>query len=274
MKRRNPPIHRVALLDLGERLRLKLPLIARKLNSLQHTFHFEPIDSVTLEALGEPDVDDQFYSVQGLFTKIKSRRDFSRFDFIVGVTDLLITDPEEAQPGEKRYFSQSDYEKLSVISANGSILEFKSALKDEYQYVAYLAMCELLITLIGTKGRDLPHTAPKRCLFDECEDRKTLKECIEEGYICPDCLVTLKHNGVSNRIIDDVQNVLRWCKKNKVMISMRHTATDPWFMLIVGAAITLLATWFIPQSRYKLLIGVVFLAMVTMFFRRHFLRSR
>jgi hypothetical protein len=272
MKRRIPPIHRVALLDAGERLRVKLPLLVRKLNSLQHSFLFEAADSMTLETLGEPDVEYEFYSVQSFYTKLKARRDYRKFDYMIAITDLKITDPQEVQLRDKRYFSTGDKHKLAVVSANRSVLEFASPLKDEYQYVAYLVMCELLLNIVGTHD-ELLHAAPRRCLFDECNDLTSLKECIEDGSICPHCFVKLKDNNISDRILEDVNTVLIWCKKNRIIISLRHTASDPWFILIVGAAVALPATWYIPQSRYKLLVAIVFVAIAAVFMRKHFART-
>lgn len=260
---------RVGLLVVGDRLLIKLPLLARRLNSLQHTFRFEAMDSIPLEVLGEPLV-DEFYDARALFGEFRTRCAFDTFDFIIGVTELPITDSENknTQSREKRvYFSLSDCDKVSVISANKELLEFKSPLKDTYQYVAYLAMCEVLINFARS---DLMHAAPKRCLFDDCEDRKTLKECLEEGKICPKCLGNLENAHVSRQVVNDVEAVLRWCKKNKVMITLIHAANSPWFMLLFATAVALPVTWLIPPARYTILIVIVVLALFLIFVRRKF----
>jgi uncharacterized membrane protein len=257
------PTIKVALLDLGERLQINLPLLALKLNSLQSAFRFETVDPVTLEAMGDPDVDNQFYSVQALFPLLQSHHDFENFKFVVGITDLKVTDSEDLESKERAYFSKSNLSKASIISANKALLTFKSPLKTEYQYVSYLLMGELLINLAR---RYLEHLTPQACLFDDCEDRASLRECIEMGEICVVCRAELKKRNVSNRIIDEVNEVLRWCKKNSFAITLRHTVNDQWFMLIAGIVFALPAGWLITNGWYKTFAVVILLAVSTIFF--------
>src|SRR5262249_2666059 len=160
--------------DLGERLSIDLKVLTQKLNKLQNCFVFESVEAVTAAKIGEPDINYEWHSFQKLFDILKQHAKFTSSDYIIGVTRFKVTDP--AYPSTKTtdsYFSLSDLEKASVVSLSKEMLQFNSISKNQYQYTAYLIMCELLINI--TK-QDLAHSRISYCLFDECADRSDFNE--------------------------------------------------------------------------------------------------
>lgn len=243
MRRTINPVRRVALFDLGEKLRIKLPVLGSKLNRLQDSFEFSVIEPITLQRLGAPD-DDPYYDVKRLHEEIERHFQRPKYDFLIGVTHLKMTVLEEnVKAAERAYFSLSNLKGVGVISTHGDILDFKPLLKNEYQYVAYLVMCEVLINLAG---EDLCHPDYLDCLFDDCEDRKALRDCIEKGKICDVlCRPKLKKNSVSDQVIHDVQTVLNWCKKNSLAITIRHFLNNTWVVALLGGVLTAALIWLI-----------------------------
>lgn len=97
----------VGLVDLGENLLINLSRLARRLNRVQNTFQF-----CVLEArpnIGPADVADQWNDVQKLFEQLSSVHGAESVDFVVAVTHVRFTDPNETGGRiERDYFSKSD----------------------------------------------------------------------------------------------------------------------------------------------------------------------
>src|ERR1700691_4132090 len=155
----------VGLVDLGENLLIKLPRLAKRLNRVQKTFRFSVLDAQP--NIGPPDVSDQWSDVQKLFQRLSSVYGAQSINFIVGVTHVRFTDPQETEGrAEKDYFSKSDCQKFTVITE--AMARYNSPRKSNYQYCAHLLIEGLLINLCQIS---LPHPEVRYCLFDECEDR-------------------------------------------------------------------------------------------------------
>ncbi len=231
----------VALFDLGETEEMHLSTLARKLNKLQSSIYFEAIDSVPTASVGAPNVLDQWYEIPSLLRQIREHPKGSGYDFLVAVTRFKITDPKDPLAKKERdYFSKSDMEKGSVVSINRAVLKHKTGTKCTFQYIAFLAVAEVLCNLTKTY---LPHPSIKRCLFDECEDRSSLIEGLESGDICPCCVQKILTAKVSQEVIEDVKKILSWCSNNTWRFAISSTLGSPSLALsiAVGTAILSLA---------------------------------
>ena len=242
MRRKETPFKRTALVDIGERLPIRLPILTRRLNRLQKSYEFTVAEPITLEKLGPPG-DNAYYSTKRLHDEVAQHPQRSTVDFLIGITNLKMTDPDEPiNSAERAYFSSSNLDGIGVVSTHGDVLSFKPLLKDDYQYVAYLIMCEVLVNQTRTR---LYHPEPDACLFHDCEDRSELRDCMDAGQISDKCRSILKEKGVSNFAIADVQNVLNWCKRNTLPITIRHFLNNPWVVALLVSLLTPPLIWLI-----------------------------
>ncbi len=125
----------VGLVEVGEPLPLKLEKLARRLNSLQSEFGFQVIDSITNEALGNPDVGDHSYNATSVFSKL-SRFAGKSDCLIIGVTKVRVAaKPAGAKRFETDYFSISDFSQLAIISTHQSVTGFRGSTVNMDQYV-------------------------------------------------------------------------------------------------------------------------------------------
>ncbi len=231
----------VALADVGEMLTINLSRLAHRLNSLQRSFQFDVVDPMPSASIGAPDVRDQWYEIAPVLRRIRSYPRFRDYDFLIGITQFKITNTtDRLAKNDRDYFSMSDMEKASVISVNQAVLIHKSPTKSAYQYIAFLAMCELLTNLTKTY---LAHPMIHGCLFDECEDRSALIIGLEAARICPLCIHTIQAAGASQQVVRDVTTVLTWCSENTWRFAISASARSPFLALsiAVGGAILSLA---------------------------------
>lgn len=240
-------LYKVALMDVGEMASVDLNTLSWKLNALQRSFQFSTVSPIPSEALGDPDVQGQWYNIRRLFDHINAHPRSSDYDFLVGITAFKMTDRRDPRAKtEKDYFSFSDLQKASVVSVNPSVLIHKSESKSIYQYISFLMMGELLCNI--TK-KYLLHDTIHGCLFDECEDRSSLIQGIEAARICEDRIAAIKTVGVAQLVIDDVHTVLNWCSRNTWHFAIGSAAKNPfvYFSIALGAGFSWLASEFITK---------------------------
>jgi|GEM_PF-5598614 len=259
----------VALVDLGEVLEINLNTLAKKLNSLQKTFIFKIIDPVTCESVGDPNIDDEWYDSKALFEVLQKCSDFPEYDFVIGLTNFKIAHLDEKGKVDKDYFSISDLRRFSLVSFNKDVYQFNSKSKSKYQYAAYQVITELIINTIR---RNIMHYLANGCLFDDCVDRKTFANNINRSYICSKCHSELKRRNVSDRALNDVQKVLRYCRKNDLKTSLINTAKNPATNLLVGAVIGWVAQVFANDASSSPIIAValVFFLLIIFLYVRYF----
>lgn len=240
----------VGLVDLGENLLIKLSRLAKRLNRVQKTFQFNVLDA--RPNIGPADVSDQWNDVQKLFQQLCSVHGAQSVNFIVGVTHVRITDPDETEGrAEKDYFSKSDGRKFTVITE--AMGRHNSPRKSNYQYCAYLIVEGLLINMCQTS---LTHLDVRYCLFDECEDRAEFRECIDRGQICKWCEAKLKEYGTDDQTLKDVKKVLYWCKRDTLSSSILGTFQTPWVTLVLGASLGWLLRNFVQTSYWPSVVAV------------------
>lgn len=234
MKQASKIITNVALVDVGERLKVDLSVLVNKLNSSQKTFRFSYVGKIYSEVVGDPDLGEYWYRLETLINILK--RHFSlneSFDFVIGITDFRMTDEESFSNKDlpiKDYFSHSDCDRLSLVSTNDHVYVYNSKLRDAYQYAAYQIIAELFINI---SKRDLMHKRPDNCLFDNCEDRTTFKKSIELSYICRGCEKELAR--FDKRMIKDFLKILTYCKGNDWKLALVSAVKSPATNLIAGA---------------------------------------
>lgn len=131
----------VALIDLGEELSISLDDLTDILNSIQGGFDFVHAGTVTFEVLGDPDVEEVWYSTGSLFNVLCSNVPIAEFDLVVGVTHLpLARTDETGKTIDKNYFSLSDLQKLTVVSADPQPNSFQITLENRYS-IRSLSCC-------------------------------------------------------------------------------------------------------------------------------------
>ena len=260
----------VALIDLGGSLPLSLGDLTERLNTIQGGFEFNVIDTVTLDAIGDPDVEEVWYSTSSLFKVLKERPSVAEFDFIVGITHLPVARTDDSgKTIDTDYFSLSDERQLSIISTHANVMVHRSSLKSELQYVAYLMTGELLINLAG---KDLMHIRPDNCLFDDCVERERLAQCMDKSHICTKCREMLREKGISDQTIGDVESVLNWCKRPTLSLALMYAFSHPLTVFLVGITLGWLSSVFIGAEYYVivLILSIGFPAML--FLRKWMLR--
>lgn len=112
----------VGLVDLGERLPIRMRKVERQLNKRLRSFHFQTLSPVTVGKIGQPRIENEWYDVEQLFECVRSHQSFSDVDLLVGITHAKMTErPPSQLPDRRDYFSLSDYAKVSVISLNDAV---------------------------------------------------------------------------------------------------------------------------------------------------------
>ncbi len=261
-------VYKVALIDIGEYLPLSLKNFSKELDSMQVSFYFEEAGSITSDVLGNPDVDDDWYDVSTMFNLMKKKISSDDYHFIVGITQSKITDKTElAGKTEKDYFSQSDLQQHSIISVNKQVLKYNSPNKGNNKYVAHLLMNELLRNLAK---KSLNHLGQKPCLFNECEDRSILSECIEQSRICHNCLAELKKNNVSDSILKDVSKILAWCRLNSWEFAFKNILQHPFSVLGLGIGLGWFTSVFITKEYYPIILAITILPVFIVFLLSRF----
>ncbi len=252
---------KVGLVDLGERLPISLRRLESEMNKHLTNFHFQLLEPVTTGRIGNPTIQNEWYDAHVLFQHLQSHRDFSKCDFLIGITHVKMTELPLNKSHERRdYFSLSDFNKLSVISLNHAVYRHNSPSKTTYQYVGYLITGELLINLAK---QDLMHSATHYCLFDDCEDRSDFSKGMQKGEICIDCLSKLDKAGVGNDIVNQFKTLLRWCRRTSVCFALGRTILNPLTSLSLGTGTGwLCATLLSKQNILLVLIATTVLPIV------------
>lgn len=248
--------HSVGLVDLGERLPLSLKALAKKLNSLQASFEFDDAEVITSDALGDPDVEGKWYDIPRLFVLVE-RLASSRYDYVVGVTNCRITHTEEQPPSPDRdYFSRSDFEKVAIISVNKSLLEYHSAGKTIMQFAGFLLIAEVAIM---SAKKNLTHYSNPHCVFNECEDKDMLSDCIESGEICATCVNEIKKANIPDSTLANFRKILRWCRTNSWRLAFARMIQHPVTGLALGVGIGWFTSVFAGKDYFPLMLGLTLL---------------
>lgn len=256
----------VALVDLGESLPIRLDDLASSLNALQSGFDFTHVGTVTLEAVGDPDVDEVWYSTRLLFNVLRSLVQTNEFDLVVGITHLALARTDDnGKEIDRNYFSLSDLDKLSVVSTHQNVMLHKSPWRTDLQYVAYLVIGELLINLTR---KDLMHLMANNCLFDDCVDRSRLAQCMDRSHICNACRSKLKRDNVSEKLISDVESVLGWCKKTTAKLALTYSVGHPLTAFFLGIGLGWFLQIFAVREYYLPMLIVTFSLPVFLFMRK------
>ena len=247
----------VALVDLGERLPISTRRLARELGRHLTGFRFHTVEPITPGRMGAPTIEDEWYDVAALFQLLGSHEPSQRSDLVVGITHAKISEqPPSAFLDRRDYFSQSDQNRISVISLNDGVFQYNLPGKNAYQYLAFLIVGELLINLAK---QDLMHSETNYCLFDDCANRRDFSRGMEKGRICVGCLAKLNNLGVSADVVGQAQAVLRWCRRTPMRYAAVKTMRNPFTTLSLGTATGWLCKTFLSGDY---LIHVLFAAAV------------
>ncbi len=250
---------RVALIDMGERLSINLSKLATKLNSMLLNFEFSPGDPITAARIGEPTIANEWHDVENLIGVLRRHSYMAGYEFLVGLTHYKITVKDSPTDSSRRdYFSLSDFEKISVLSLNDAVAQYRPQGQNLYQYAANLLMCELLIMLAK---QDMMHQATNYCLFDDCEDRAEFRRWMKKGEeICTHCSAKLQAANISKDVIEQAKRMLRWCNHVSPGYVVSKTMMNPVSTLAIGTALGWAAKTFIPGEHFLLIL--IFLSLV------------
>lgn len=263
------PRKSVGLVDLGEDSSLKISKLANELNGRQREFEFIEAESITLEAMGEPDVDDIWYSVNNLFQVLNTHVAVGSYDYVVGVArSPLACKDESGGVIDRNYFSCSDEQKLSVVTSHTNVFAFKPRWKTRYQYLAYLIIAELIINVAK---QNLMHSKADNCLFDDCVERTRLAECIDESHVCDSCRAQLRKANVSNATLQAVESILSWCRKDTWSMTFRYSISHPLTTFGFGVGLGWLASALVTAEQYGIMILAMIIIPVGLSFYRRFI---
>ncbi len=249
----------VGLIDMGERLPLNVRNLAKTLNRLQTSYQFNDAGVITSDALGEPDIEGKWYDIPRLAALAKDRAS-GRFDFLVGITNCRITHTrEDPVSSDRDYFSRSDFREVAIMSVNKSLLKYHPTGKSILQVAAFLLISEVAIMTAKT---DLNHFDNPYCVFNECEDRNLLADCIESGEICHRCESIMNKANIPNSTIASLRSILEWCSKNSWGHACAKTIQNPATLLIAGTGIGWFTSLFFGKENYLIMIGIIALAII------------
>jgi hypothetical protein len=258
-------LKKVVLTDLGGNLSVDSHKFAKALNRRQKykSFFFEA--AALISPLGDPDLAGTWYYFKSLFKKIRESLNSSNYDFAVGITHVRATEPEEAKKKkDKDYFPLSDISNWKISVITEAMASYKPESKTLEQYIAYLLMCNLL-TCQGQY--DPTHEEPRYCLFDDCEDRYTIRRGIEKGTICSYCKENLSRHNVDQQMLSDVKKILNWCRKNSTSYDLINIGEKPLSALMLGSGITGVSAFFIANhSQYVLCLSLVAISVPLLWF--------
>jgi hypothetical protein len=242
------------------------------------------------------------YDYKTFFSILQEYRDAAGCDFVLAVTNQPIAgeEVEEKVPPSKEarsdagnddasavkkrtvklynnYFSRSDFEgkyggKLGVVTTWEERAQHRGPTATLQQYLAYLLMCEVLIL---RAEQNLSHDKSHRCLFDECQNNRTLAACIDAAIICPACEEVLKSKDFKPEEMKAVLCVLRFCKRNQWDGVLRYLKGNQlvtnwiWGVVIAGVL-----TYFFTRESWCYVVPAmtVVLLLAVMLYAKFFLK--
>jgi len=223
------PPYRVGLVDLGGESGLNFLKFTRKLNSLQNTFHYGKVSTVT--ELGIKDV-LHGYSYENLFNMVQSHIEGTDFKFGVGIIHERL---------EQDAFNHHSIDQRVGIISLRDFEEYIPFGRSKEQYLAYLLLCESFC-IVG--GVEFEHPEERDCLFDFCRDKLHFRQCMESAKIDKYCQAKLLREGGFKPIeIEKSKKILDYAArinlKNWVNIFINNSITG---FFIGGLLINLLST--------------------------------
>jgi hypothetical protein len=152
----------VALVDLGERLPIRMRKLEHELARHLTNFCFQSVDPITAGKMGEPTIKEEWYDIKALFELLRSHKASQKCDLVVGITHAKISENSPSVFRDRRdYFCLSDCQRITVVSLNDAVCQYNAPGKNPYQYLAYNIVGEVLINLAK---QNLMHSATKYCL--------------------------------------------------------------------------------------------------------------
>jgi len=231
--------------------KFKLDRFVETLNDLQDSFEFVCEDDHW--DLGTYDA-THLYRNERYFKRLVETRERRDWDAAIAIT------AEELENGVFNVHRESAC--VGVVTAN----RFKDYLPPGgtlYRYLAYLVICETLCLLAR---RQFEHREYKLCLFDMCERKSDLKDCLAAPTIHPDCLVRLR-TAFHEPQIDDVYKILGYVGTSSLWKLVMRGVSEPGSGFLLGAIVALATSVVVELSVAAALIvaaGVMVLFLVVM----------
>jgi hypothetical protein len=232
--------------------KFKLDRFVETLNELQGSFEFICEDDHW--EFGTYDA-THLYRNERYFERLVQTRQRRDWDAAIAIT------AEELQNGV--FNTHRESASVGVITAN----RFKEYLPPGgtlYRYLAYLVMCETLCLLAR---RQFEHREYKLCLFDMCEKKSDLKDCLAAPTIHADCLTRLRSAGITEQQIDDVYKILGYVGTSSLGKLVTRGVSEPGSGFLLGGVVALAASVVVALSISAALIvasGVMLLFLFVM----------
>jgi hypothetical protein len=212
----------IALLDLGQLTNLNIPQLAQKLNSLQQIFHYAAVTPV--DNLGDYD-ELHWHSYEKLFSLVHSHTIGTKFRYGIGII-------HERLPRDS--FNFHDIERGTGVITVADAEQYNPPGKTLEQYAAYLILCETF-NLVG--GIEFEHPEVHYCLFDLCQTKANLINCIKKARIEDDCLVQLGRAGFNENDIVAAKMILNFVAKTNVTNVILKSLNNPIVGILCGGLI-------------------------------------
>ena len=238
----------VALVALGGMSVSKVTKLAWELNHLkgQNLFDFGQIKhKVELPTRTLPHA----YKLDDLYTVVKNVVVKNGYTYGIGLT-LEVLENE-------RFNWHSENDPVGVVTEN-QIEKFNPVGRTDYQYLAYLVLCEALCI---TGRAQLEHKEINYCLFDECENKEDLTKCMTRPHIhCPE---SLKAVGFVEDDLKSTGAILKYIEKRRFSDVFQHTFSK-WYVGIILGYFTKSAIEYskLLSGRWNLLLNVFLLLLI------------
>lgn len=256
---------RIALVDLGGHLHMKqlsLDRIAKRLNSLQNLFHFEPFGPAVTH-LGEKDR-LHCYSDKVLWGFVKSHLTGTEYELGIGITHERLD--------QHRFNRHNETEGIGLVTI-ADATEYTPIGKTLEQFTVFLILCEAFC-VVGRK--DFEHPVVHYCLFDLCQEKSDQVTCLANPHICDDCLIRLKNSGFLVKDFHEANKVLRYVGRTSSAHVIRQALSNPIAQfLLVSLLISIIGKLVaaLPTPWPYRIIGLLSVALVV-FVGYHYVRVR
>lgn len=254
------PQQNLAIVTADRKEEVPIGALVRRLNSLQTLFHYQVIDPPLI--LGEYD-ERHLYNDQTYYDAIAKRIANSPIKWGIAIVS------EELQEGS--FNRHNEVTGCGVIT----VKHYKEYIPNGHsldQYLAFLILCESFCIVCG---QHLEHHMRCYCLFDMCDDKHDLIECIRKSFIHEDCEQKIFAAGFTHEDFSEAEKILSFARRANTNYKFAKFASRWYVTLELGVLIGLIASFLVAVNLLisgVIVLGflIVLLIQITFFFTSEF----
>jgi hypothetical protein len=219
------PHENLAIVRVDSREDIPLKRVINKLNSLQTLFQYKIVNPPM--SLDEYDL-RHLYSDKIYFETMAHRIEKSPLKWAITIVS------EELEDGSfNRHNQEAGFGVISVKHYK----EYLPSGRNLDQYLAFLILCESFCLV---SGQHLEHHLRKFCLFDICDDKNDLIECIRISFIHEACKTKIIDAGFKESDILEAEKILAFVRKPDTFYKINKFISSPLISLQIGIFLGLL----------------------------------